>query len=316
MALGLLLAASTNILAADSYKIGPEDVLEIRFWQAPDLNTSARVGLDGNITLDIIGQVHAAGKTIEELQSEIGRAMSRLRNNVSQATVRVLEYNYQHVYVLGAVGQPGKQTFESIPGLWQIILRAGGAAPNGDLSRVTIIRGGDKAGEIEVVNVAKALAEDKLDRLPKIERGDTIEIPRAPGGLPGTDLAAQQDKRNEVYVLGAVSAPGRLQFEENTDLLEVIAMAGGFTAEADLKHVRVITKDGNYAQTVEYNLDEYTKKGNSSRYMARKEDTFIIPRKGRGFWGGLERAATVIGIASSAILLYRVFNGSDNNSGL
>lgn len=312
MVLGATLLIPSTAAAQGAYTIGPEDLLEIRYWQAPDLNTTVRVGLDGTITLDIVGQIQAAGKTVDELQSDIIRQMSRLRKDVSQAVVRVQEYNYQHIFVLGAVANPGRVAFERIPDLWEIILRAGGVAANGDLSRVTIVRGGDDAGKIEVVNVAKALAEDNLESLPKIRRGDTIEIPRVPGGLPSGELAQQVDKRNEIYVVGAVNAPGRIQFEENTDLLQVISMAGGFGEDADLKHVRIVSKDGNYGQAVEYNLEEYVKTGNMSRYIVQKEDMFIVPRKGRGFWGGLERVATVLGVASSAVLIYQIF--SDNEA--
>lgn len=309
--IALALVLTLPVLAQDSYRIGPEDVIEIRYWQAPELSTTVRVGLDGMITLDIVGQIEAAGKTVEELQSEISRQMSRLRKDVSQAVVRVQEYNSRYVFILGAVADPGRKSFEEIPDLWEIILRAGGISAVGDLSRVTIIRGGDDAGKLEVVNVARAIAEDKLDQLPEIRSGDTIEIPRTPGGLPSGELAQQVDRRNEIYIVGAVNAPGRQQYEENTDLLEVVAMAGGFAEDADLKRVRVISKDGNYGQTVEYNLEEYSKKGNLSRYIVRKEDTFIIPRKGDGFWGGLERVATVLGVASSAVLIYQIFSDDD-----
>ena len=56
------LLAFGNITAAE-YIIGPEDVLEISFWQDQQLNTTVRVSLEGKITLDIIGQIEAGGKT-------------------------------------------------------------------------------------------------------------------------------------------------------------------------------------------------------------------------------------------------------------
>lgn len=95
--------------SAGEYKIGPEDVLEINFWQDPNLNSVVRVG---KISLDIVGQIEAGG--ITEIR---------------------------------------------------------------DLSHVTIIRGGEKAGQVEVVNVAEAIAGGNLDKLLKIGRQDTIEIP-------------------------------------------------------------------------------------------------------------------------------------------
>ena len=160
--------------SASEYKIGPEDVLEINFWQDPNLNSVVRVG---KISLDIVGQIEAAGKTTSKLQTDIIRQISRLNKRIFQAIVRVVEYNDQYVFVSGQVNDPGKKTFEEIPDLWTIINEVGGITEIRDLSRVTIIRGGEKAGQVEVVNVAEAIAGGNLNKLPKIGRQDTIEIP-------------------------------------------------------------------------------------------------------------------------------------------
>src|SRR5574340_479189 len=85
------------------YRIGQGDVLTISFWQDEKLNSTVRVGQDGRITLDIIGQIDAAGQTTEELQNEIVRLMSRLNKNISQTVVRVSEYNYNYVFITGQV---------------------------------------------------------------------------------------------------------------------------------------------------------------------------------------------------------------------
>ena len=106
-------------------------------------------------------EFQAAGKTTIELQNDIVRQMSRLNTRVSQAVVRVIDYQYQYVFVKGQVLNPGKLTFEEIPDLWTIINEAGGITETGDLTRVTIIRGGTDAGKIEavksVISINKAL---------------------------------------------------------------------------------------------------------------------------------------------------------------
>jgi len=306
--LGLFLTVfllSNNVSWAKEYKIGPDDILEIRFWQDPNLNSNVRVTSDGMITLDIIGEIKAAGKTTLELQNDIVRQISRLNNRISQATVRVIDYQYQRVFVKGQVLNPGKYTFEEIPDLWTIINEAGGVTDIGDLSRVTIIRGGKDAGKVEVVNVLEAIENGRLDKLPKIRREDTIEIPRTPAGLPSADISQRVTKKNVIYVIGAVNNPGPIQYQENTDIMEALALAGGPAEGADLKKARIITKDGYYAQTIEVNLKKYSKTGIPARYIMRKEDTFILSRKGHGFLGvGLGTIGTVVGIVSSVVLIY------------
>jgi polysaccharide export outer membrane protein len=315
--LALLMVAMFSqaaVAQSNEYRIGQEDVLEISFWQDESLNTTVRVGQDGKVTLDIIGQIVAAGRTTEELQNEIIRQMSRLNKNISQAVVRVSEYNYNYVYVTGQVLGPGKKTFESIPALWDVINEAGGVGPLGDLTRVTIIRGGEEAGKVEVVNVAKAVAEGNIDKLPRVRRQDTIEIPTVPGGIAQVEISTfSTDAKNQVYILGAVTRPGPVKFEENADVLELLAAAGGPTAGADLRKVKIISRDGAYAQTYQIDIEKFAKTGQPIRYVVRKEDTFIVPQRSGGFLGaGLSftSIATIIGTVSTAVLLIDRIGGN------
>ena len=154
-------------------------------------------------------------------------------------------------------------------------------------------------------DVIDAIENGKLNNLPKIRRQDTIEIPRTPSGLPSADLNQQMNKKNIFYVVGAVNAPGPVQFQDNVDIMEALALAGGPTEGADLKHARIITRDGYYAQTIEVNLEKYSKTGTPARYVLRKEDTFLLPNRSGGIFGvGLGTAATVLGVISTAIIIY------------
>lgn len=299
---------------ASDYKIGFEDVLKVSFWQDPKLSAEVRVNLEGEIALDIVGLVEAAGKTVEELQAEIVRRMSRLNKNISQVVVRVAQYNYQHLFLIGQVNEAGKKTFEVIPDLWTILNESGGITEFGDLTRVAIIRGGDRSGEVEIVNVLAAVTGGGRDRLPKVRREDTIEIPKTPLGLPASEIGQRQGKKNVIYVLGAVNNPGSIEFEEGTDLMEALSLAGGNAPNADMKRARVITRDGNYAQTMEFNLEEFSKTGAIARYTLRREDTFILPQKGNSTWTYVMRIGAVIGIVSSAVLIYRIVG--DDNGGI
>ena len=72
-----------------------------------------------------------------------------------------------------------------------------------------------------------------------------------------------------------------------------------------MKKARIITKDGYYAQTIEINLEKYSQQGVPSRYIMKKEDTFVLPYRRDSFLGiGLTGAATVVGIITSGVLLY------------
>lgn len=314
IALCLIFLAFAPTAFAD-YEIGQDDVLDVRFWQKPQFNASVKVDGSGKIALDILGQIDAAGKTITELQNDIVRLISRFDKDISQVVVRVTEYNHNFVYVTGQARTPGKHSFEEIPDLWTIINEAGGINELGDLSRVTIIRGGADAGKIEYANVADALATGDMSRLPKVRREDTIEIPRSPASIPQSTVVQPMTQKNFVYVVGAVNRPGPIEFQENSDILDVLALAGGPSPNADLKNARLITRDGYYAQTLKVNLDKYSKEGRPARYVVRKEDTFVVPPKGQGFLGvGLGTIAGVGGAATTIILLIDRLNNNNNTT--
>jgi polysaccharide export outer membrane protein len=300
----VLLAFAPGSGSAQEYEIGPEDVVEVSFWQDPTLNSSVRVSSNGYITLDIIGKVKAAGKTPEQLQQDIVKQISRLNTKISQAIVRVTQYNYNYVFVTGEIGVAGRISFEKIPDLWTVINEAGAILEFADLSRVTIIRGGKDAGEIIVVNIRKAIADGTLDKLPQIRRQDTIDIPRKPLGFPSGDLAQSSEKKDFFYVIGAVNDPGPIAYQDNTDMLEVIALAGGPSPDANLKKAVVITKDGFYAQSLQVDLEKYSRTGTPARYVLRKEDTVVLPaRKGNFLGASLTTVAAVLGAMTSAVII-------------
>ncbi|MBU8932731.1 MAG: polysaccharide export protein [candidate division Zixibacteria bacterium] len=298
---------------ASEYKVGTGDILSISFWQDPALNSDVRVNQDGKISLDVVGEIDAAGRTTAQLEVDIVRRMSRLNKNISQAVVRVTAFNHQYVFVTGQVNDGGKWTFEEIPDLWSIINEAGGVTEIGDLSRVTIIRGGDNAGQVEIVNVSAAIANGTMNELPKIRREDTIEIPRMPIGFPSPELGTAREKKNLIYVVGAVGLPGPITFEENVDVLEAIALAGGPTAMADLRKTKVITKDGYFGQTIQLDLDKYTRLGTLTRYTMQKEDVVVVAAR-RSSILSIANITGLIGVVTSTVLIWNLLDSNGDST--
>ncbi len=148
---------------------------------------------------------------------------------------------------------------------------------------------------MEVVNVTALVTSGKMEELPAIRSGDTIEIPRTPAGLPGTAISDQAAQKNLFYAVGEILRPGAVTLEKNTDLLDAIALAGGPSEFADMKNVTVITKDGYNTQIMKVNLKKYQETGRPGRYFMRPEDTIVMGRRGRGFLG-IESPAAWVGI--------------------
>jgi polysaccharide export outer membrane protein len=300
-----LLLFFNESLSAQDYKIGPEDVLQISFWQDPSLNQTVTVRQDGKITLSVIGEITAAGLTPTELASKIGDQVSRYNKQISQATVEVLRYNSQKVFISGQVLNPGKYSFEEVPNVWELIKEAGGITELGDLSNVVIIRGSVNKGEIVHVNLANLIAEGDPGKYPELYPEDIVEVKRAPSDSgPGLPSRAATERKNIVYVIGRVGAPGAISLEENMDCLDAIALAGGPTPDADLGKVKIFNKQDPYSNVIIVDIEKRSEKGTPPRYKLRPEDTIIIPPDEGGFWGTWGRIRDFVAIFGTVVSTY------------
>src|SRR5207253_1172893 len=91
---------------AEEYRIGREDVLEIAVWKDPALSTTAPVRPDGRVTVPMIKDLQAEGKTTRELGQEIAHKLSPwVKDPIVSVIVR--EINSSKFSILGEVSHPG-----------------------------------------------------------------------------------------------------------------------------------------------------------------------------------------------------------------
>jgi polysaccharide export outer membrane protein len=109
-----------------TYIIGPSDDLNISVWEQPDLSRVVPVRPDGMISLPLVNDIQAAGKTPMLLMNAIVERLAALGVKSPLVTVTVTAIKSQFIYVLGQVGHPG--TFPMIPGMTvlQAIASSGG----------------------------------------------------------------------------------------------------------------------------------------------------------------------------------------------
>lgn len=290
------------------YSIGPGDLLSITFWQKPELNTEALVTADGTIELPLIGTMIAAGMTARQLRNRIVERISLLDFSITQVAVVVKEYGSKAVYVTGSVGAPGKLTFEVIPNLWQVLLEAGGPLPTAKLDDVTIIRGkGPEAGTVMHVDVTRALELGDFSILPPIYPGDTIHIREVT--TAATIPASPLERRDVVYVFGAVSAPGLYNLNENMDILEALIVAGGPTDAANLNKVRLFFRGRQQAEMAIIDMERYLTKGRPVPLTLQSGDALYVPRRSRlaAFFGStvFNETLRVLITSTFSFLLFR-----------
>lgn len=123
-----------------TYRIGPLDKLDISVFQVDELKTEAQVDASGNISLPLIGQLTAAGKTTAELSAEIAQKLDAKYLKSPQVTVLVKEAESQKITVGGAVQQGGVFDIQGRSSLMQAVALAHGADHVADLKHVSIFR--------------------------------------------------------------------------------------------------------------------------------------------------------------------------------
>ena len=115
------------------------DVVKITFEGDTNMNTLAKVQLDGSISAPVVGDVKAAGKTPQELQSDLMKRYEPLLK-VNEVMVSVAS-NSASVYVSGAVLRPGRIPMERPLTALDAIMEAGGFEyTRAKLSSVTVLR--------------------------------------------------------------------------------------------------------------------------------------------------------------------------------
>ena len=136
-------ASSGAYEGATDYRIGAQDLLEISVFGVNELNRQARVNSNGQITLPLIGGVMAGGKTIPELEDELGRKYSEGYLQKPQVSVFVKEYTSQRVTLEGALKKPGIYPLTGKTSLLQAVAMAEGLDGLADPRAVVVFRNVD-----------------------------------------------------------------------------------------------------------------------------------------------------------------------------
>jgi polysaccharide export outer membrane protein len=130
----------------DEYRVGPSDLLHVTVWHNADLSGDAIVRPDGTISLPLIGDLRAAGRTTVELRAEIAqRLKAYIKDEAATVTVAVAAINSYRFVVSGNVERPGAFTANHYVTVSEAIALTGG--PNRFSSPVeTVIIRADASG--------------------------------------------------------------------------------------------------------------------------------------------------------------------------
>jgi len=107
------------------YRLQPGDVIEIRLFYNPELNDQVQIRPDGRVSLQLIGDVELASKSIPEAVSILERKyIEQVRT--PEVTLQIKSYASQKVYVVGEVQHPGMLNLPGPMTVYDAISEAGG----------------------------------------------------------------------------------------------------------------------------------------------------------------------------------------------
>ena len=310
-------------VSAEEYRIGPEDLLEIGVFEAPEMNRSLRISAGGEISLPLLGAVQAAGLTPRELEFVLQELLRRSVMKDPHVSVFVREMQSHAVSVFGAVRKPGVFQIRGAKTLVEVLAMAEGLSEDaGDT--VLVMRGAgfrgtgqtNLAGPVaspvalptgEELGPAAAAAEPAGDGTIEIELKRLLDsgdegsnVPVYPGDL------VKVTRAGIVYVVGEVRKPGGfvLKSNENISVLQALALAEGLTRTSQRSRTRIIHIEEDTGQRRERIVDlAKILAGKAEDPILRPKDIVFVPNSAArsGMYRGAEAAISVV----SGLLIFR-----------
>jgi polysaccharide export outer membrane protein len=159
---------------AEHYVIGAEDSLQITVWKEPTLSGTVPVRPDGRISLVLVGDMQATGRTPMQLADDITAKLKKYIQDPNVSVV-VMSVNSQKIFLVGEVGKVGPVMMSAGMSALQAISAGGGLTPYANAKKIYILRSeGGKQQKIPF-NYKAALKGDVQG--PELKPGDTIVVP-------------------------------------------------------------------------------------------------------------------------------------------
>ena len=283
----MLAAAPENATtgAPQDYRIGPNDLLTITVFDAPELSQPVRVSAGGQISLTLLGVVTADALTPHELELVLQELLWQNYMKDPHVTVQVTEMESHTVSVMGAVTKPGVVQIRGARSLLEVLALAGGLAPDaGDT--VYVMRGqnpgagadgqsgaqkgpessngpGSANASFLEIDLKKLLQSDDPHSNVMVYPGDTVKVKQA----------------GVIYVVGEVKKSGGFPMKsaEQITVLQAVALGEGLTGFASKRDSLIIRTDEHGQRTkIPINLGQMLK-GKSPDLALQAQDIVFVP---------------------------------------
>ena len=162
---------------AIGYRVGPGDVLKVNVWKHDELSQTVTVRPDGKVSLPLIGDIEADGRTDEEIAAEVAKRGSKFFQDNPPVTVQVSEIRSYKIYVVGEVLRGGEFTPNHQVTVLQGLAMAGGFTRFASPDRIIIVRK-DSHGDRRIpFDYSAVVSDGDLQENLALQSGDTVIVP-------------------------------------------------------------------------------------------------------------------------------------------
>jgi len=159
------------------YVIGPQDVLSVVFWRDKDMSADVVVVRpDGNISLPLLNEVHAAGLTPEQLRVKLNEAALKYVEDPN-ASVVLKEIHSRNVFITGNVAKPSTYPLIGDMTVLQLIAMSGGLLEYADSGSIVVIRTVAGKQTFHKFNYKDVVKQKNTEQNILLTPGDTVVVP-------------------------------------------------------------------------------------------------------------------------------------------
>jgi polysaccharide export outer membrane protein len=259
----MLLSQAPTATPDGSYRLQAGDEIQVQVFDLPELNATVRIPPDGMISLLLLDEINASGRTVQELRQTITAGYARQYRN-PRVSVSIRTYDSLRVYVTGQVGKPG--AIQLVKGMTavQAVVQAGGLSDNAKVDEAVILRKRQEDATPQVIrlHITQVLQNGQSDVT--LQPGDVVYVPRSD---------------YKVFVGGEVLRPGLVPMDTVLTAMAAVFHAGGFTENANPKDGILLRDNGkNQAQVIRVNFEEALE--GSPDIVLQPFDIVYVPKSG------------------------------------
>jgi polysaccharide biosynthesis/export protein len=157
---------------SSTYKVGPSDVLNINVWHEQEFTGLYTVHSDGKITMKLVGDLQAGGKTPREIQEEVKQALSKYVVN-PLVTITVQDVLSKKYYMDGQINRPGEYALASPTTILEAISKGGGLREFANEKHIYVLRGEKRI----TFNYKDVIRGKHLEQNIQLQPDDHIVVP-------------------------------------------------------------------------------------------------------------------------------------------